>query len=530
MAWLPLVLGVLDLCGSASCVLRVDSPEPVLRALQDLPTGRIESITAGADHLTVRACPAPSDCRDVELRAATPDCPGLTAGALCLVVPGGAPTEWITPWTERLSQIPADRLWRPLPGDHVGPNPSPDAPPAAPPPAPDKATTCEAVVLAALLALLLPWALGAWLGLRLAGRWPPVSSTAVRGGLLLAPPLGAWAIASIRAVPLDAWDLVLPAASLGLGLRWGAGRPRQALRSALRGIALLIGLLALAEAAYRLALPSPVDRPSEQAAGTPTSGSPESPTSALPPGPVPVPPPRALGGPFPLAVLHLRPGAPGDLTAGVLEMMNRRDHRLWHLDMPFAPGAEDRAWETALRWIEAERVVGFVLHQGPEPPEVSGDLEAVQVLETAGPPPATGDPGPRPAPSLLRSAAGHSRLAAHLRALLSPPTGGHSREAPRSPAALVLAIARQALREGIPMAVISPPRPDSGAGSREASPPPGDKTLRMRLEPEGIPFLQAPVSTNSEEAANRLLEALEPFRSRAQKLAEDRLRAQQPRR
>lgn len=412
MAWLPLVLGVLDVCGGAACVLRVDSPERVLAALRDPPVGTVESITAGADRLTVRICPEPSGCKDIELLRPE-NCPGRPAGALCAVAPEGTPEALVTALVDRLSPIPASVLWTPLPGD--APSPGPDTPPTAPDRTASPATEAPIAPGVVLWILLLPWILGAGMGARLGSRWPWIASTAWRSILLLLPPLGFLGIAWVAGLPVRLWDLGVPAAIFGLGIHWGTGRGwnRAAWWSAARGLGASLGFLLAAEVACRLTLPDPEAHSS--GAATP-AGSPASPT--------PVPPPRALGGPFPLAVLHLRFQDPTDLGPGTLRGLNRRDPDLWHVDVAVSPRTEAQAWDLARRWLEAERVLGFVLHLGPDlalsPGGSAGDPNPRPVADPAPSPEQAPSPAPPAGPEapvrsvLLRSAARASRLAACL--------------------------------------------------------------------------------------------------------------------
>lgn len=564
MAWLPLILGVLDVCGGGNCVLRVDSPERVLEALRDLPGIRVESVTARKDRLTARICSEVFDCKDLELRAQAPDCPGRPAGALCLVVPSGIPDSLATAWADRLAEIPSSRLWNALP-EALPDSRAPERPPPSSRESGDGGSRAEApgwiAGLVSILVALLLLVAGGWLGGRLAKGWPTASTPAGRWILLLVPSLASggigWALSAYKVL----WDLLLAGTVLGLGLRWGAvpGGKREAVRAAGKGLGGLLGLLVIAEAFCRLALP-PAPSAIRAPATPPVPPVGESGDQAIPgpqsPGdPIPVPPPRALGGPFPLAVLHLRfahAGLPdAESRDAVLQAMNRRDPGLWHLAIPIPPGNEGRTWNRIRQWIEAERVVGIVFHLAPGLP--CEDRNPPGGPDDGVPPSPPGEPRSwHPAPPLaLRSLADFSSLAARLLALFP----GERRDAtgsapdrkwrPGTPAALARALASLSSVEGIPVAavLVSDTAAPDGEAARDEAVPPSGGCLRESLGRIGIPVHQArgapsadgedgadapaaagPLGT-PETVAGWLLEVLAPLRSKARALSEVRVRA-----
>lgn len=564
MAWLPLILGVLDVCGGGNCVLRVDSPERVLEALRDLPGIRVESVTARKDRLTARICSEVFDCKDLELRAQAPDCPGRPAGALCLVVPSGIPDSLATAWADRLAEIPSSRLWNALPEALPDPR-APERPPPSSRESGDGGSRAEApgwiAGLVSILVALLLLVAGGWLGGRLAKGWPTASTPAGRWILLLVPSLASggigWALSAYKVL----WDLLLAGTVLGLGLRWGAvpGGKREAVRAAGKGLGGLLGLLVIAEAFCRLALP-PAPSAIRAPATPPVPPVGESGDQAIPgpqsPGdPIPVPPPRALGGPFPLAVLHLRfahAGLPdAESRDAVLQAMNRRDPGLWHLAIPIPPGNEGRTWNRIRQWIEAERVVGIVFHLAPGLP--CEDRNPPGGPDDGVPPSPPGEPRSwHPAPPLaLRSLADFSSLAARLLALFP----GERRDAtgsapdrkwrPGTQAALARAVASLSSVEGIPVAavLVSDTAAPDGEAARDEAVPPSGGCLRESLGRIGIPVHQArgapsadgedgadapaaagPLGT-PETVAGWLLEVLAPLRSKARALSEVRVRA-----
>lgn len=564
MAWLPLILGVLDVCGGGNCVLRVDSPERVLEALRDLPGIRVESVTARKDRLTARICSEVFDCKDLELRAQAPDCPGRPAGALCLVVPSGIPDSLATAWADRLAEIPSSRLWNALPEALPDPR-APERPPPSSRESGDGGSRAEApgwiAGLVSILVALLLLVAGGWLGGRLAKGWPTASTPAGRWILLLVPSLASggigWALSAYKVL----WDLLLAGTVLGLGLRWGAvpGGKREAVRAAGKGLGGLLGLLVIAEAFCRLALP-PAPSAIRAPATPPVPPVGESGDQAIPgpqsPGdPIPVPPPRALGGPFPLAVLHLRfagTGAPvAEAGDAVLQAMNRRDPDLWHLAIPVPAGDEGRSWNRIRAWIEAERVVGIVFYLEPglrcEEQVPPGDPDD----GSPSPPPKGPCPRHPPPPDVLRTLADFSSLAARLLALFP----GERRDAtgsapdrkwrPGTPAALARALASLSSVEGIPVAavLVSDTAAPDGEAARDEAVPPSGGCLRESLGRIGIPVHQArgapsadgedgadapaaagPLGT-PETVAGWLLEVLAPLRSKARALSEVRVRA-----